>query len=58
MERREWERPKDRAYETFTCIQCGEMFPTEGSDRKKCPTCGNECTRESCTVSFTSSEGF
>lgn len=58
MERRDWERPEDRAYETFTCFRCGEMFPTEGKDRNTCPVCGQECTRDTCTVSFTSNEGF
>ena len=55
---RDWERPEDRAYETFKCPNCGEMFPTFGEDQGTCPTCGMVCTRVSCRVLFSSNEDF
>lgn len=58
MTNREWERPHDRAYETFLCPVCGEMFPTYGRDDGACPVCRTQCNRQRCRVLFSSNEGF
>ncbi|MHB9130046.1 MAG: hypothetical protein ACYDBB_03020 [Armatimonadota bacterium] len=36
--------------ESFRCPTCGEMFPTDGQDRKECPVDGTVCTRDTCLV--------
>ncbi len=44
--------------ESFKCLRCGHMFPTEGRDTAKCPVCGRIDKRGEDEIVFVSNEGF
>lgn len=46
------------AVECFKCSNCGNMFPTEGLDTKKCPVCGHIDTRQESQIVMCSIEEF
>jgi len=44
--------------ECFKCSSCGDMFPTEGLESKKCPVCGHVDIRREDRVVMCSIEDF
>lgn len=46
------------AVECFKCSNCGNMFPTEDLDSKKCPVCGHMDNRKEDEILMCSIEDY